>query len=310
MCRVSVLIPTRNRPQKIMRLLASLEQSSVKPSQIIIVASGEDIEQQIEIYRKNLNITYFHTEVAGQVAQKKLGISLLNGDIDWCIFLDDDLLVGRQAIEFALKEVNSVDTSKIIGVGFALPPTTRTLAAKNVTLRIAKVFNIGNGSLGKVLKSGHANSYLQSKAVIETEWLNGASMWRDFTLPTYGQGMPSTPYAACEDLIFSYPLRKVGRLIYCPQARLEFQEEEKSNFDSARVLEAASFWRFYFVKCNSELSVSRFLLSQIGRIIFASLNTKGGSLKMIWSLTKVQLRIVSCIIRNESPERLLNQLVD
>ena len=220
------------------------------------------------------------------------------------------MLVGRQAIENALKEGNSIDSSKIIGVGFAVPPTTRTLVAKNVTLRIAKAFNIGNGNLGKVLKSGHANSYLQSKAVIETEWLNGASMWRHFTLPTYGHGMPSTPYAACEDLIFSYPLRKVGRLIYCPLARLDFQEEEKSNFDSARVLEAASFWRFYFVKSNPELSVSRFLLSQIGRIMFAAINTRNGSLKLIWSLTRVQLRIVNCILRNETPEKLLNQLVD
>jgi glycosyltransferase involved in cell wall biosynthesis len=308
MTRVSILIPTRNRPEKIVKLLESIEKSSVKPFQIVVVASGQNIEPSLLRFKKNLNISYFHTVIIGQVAQKKIGINLLHKDSQWCLFLDDDLLVGEHAIESALNEANSRVQESVIGLGYSLPPTTRILNAGVIALGIGRVLQIASGEPGTVLKSGHAVSYSQAKTVIETQWLNGASMWHVSVLETYGLGLPSTPYAACEDLIFSYPLGKRGKMIYCPEAHLSFQDGELSNFDSATVFEAATFWRYYLVKNNPELSIWRFQISQIGRIIFALLNTENGKRKLGMKLIKAQAQMYMSILRRESPVDLLNRL--
>ena len=310
MSRVSILIPTRNRPGKVVKLLDSIEKSSVIPFQTVIVASGQDIEASILKFKRSLNISYLHTTVSGQVAQKKLGVNLLHKDTEWCLFLDDDLLVSERAIESALDVVCSRAGTGVIGVGFSLPPTTRTLGAGVITLAIGRILQIGSKEPGKVLKSGHATSYLHAQKVIETQWLNGASMWHVSVLETYGVGLPSTPYAACEDLIFSYPLRKRGKLIYCPDALLIFQDSELSNFDSASVLEAATLWRYYFVKANPELSNWRFQLSQIGRIAFALLNTKYDKRALGIKLLKVQYQMYKSILQKEVPQDLLNRLKD
>jgi GT2 family glycosyltransferase len=150
---------------------------------------------------------------------------------EWCLFLDDDLLLSPSAIDEAFDAVDSLTAGEVIGVGLSLPPTTRAYDA-NLLLRItASFFGIRANPPGRVFKSGHAASYLQEKRVVETQWLNGASLWRLEFLDTYGTDFPSTSYAACEDLIFSYPLSKLGKLIYAPNAKLQFQESELSNFD-------------------------------------------------------------------------------
>jgi hypothetical protein len=171
-----------------------------------------------------------------------------------------------------------------------------------------KLFKLFSSQPGKVLSSGHAVSYLQEKEVIETQWLNGLSMWRVRFARHYGKNLPSTPYAACEDLIFSYPLSKVGTLLYVPEARAAFQSHEKSKFDSIEVLRAASLWRYYFVTHNNELSFKWFYFSQIPRSIFAIRKTKDGKTRLFFGLITLNLKILYNYIRKGSPVILLNEL--
>jgi len=86
----AVLIPTRNRPDKIVNLLKSLSKSSIKPSQVVVVASGTDISEVLSAFKNSLPITYLYTQVTGQIAQKKLGVGLVSNNIDWCL-LDQSL---------------------------------------------------------------------------------------------------------------------------------------------------------------------------------------------------------------------------
>ena len=83
MSQIAVLIPTRNRPEKIAKLLDSLRSSTIKPNQIIIVASGEDIKNHLKPFEDSFEITYQYTQIMGQIAQKKIGIDLINEEINW-----------------------------------------------------------------------------------------------------------------------------------------------------------------------------------------------------------------------------------
>ena len=309
MSKIAVLIPTRNRPKKIVLLLDSLKSSTFKPNQIIIVASGENIESYLKRFEEYFKITYHFTELIGQTIQKKIGLSLLNEENDWCLFLDDDLIVEPRAIESALEAVNSRVGDRVVGVGLSLPITSRTQNANLFLLMMGYLFGIHSKVPGRVLRSGHANSYMQERKIIVTDWLNGASMWRKSVLNSYGLGIPSTRYAACEDLIFSYPLRKRGELIYVPGAKIAFQEGELSDFDSLNVFESSSYWRYYFV-CQNELSRIAFFYGQFGRILFIVLRTKKHRLLTFRKLIKSQIPLINSYLKGKPYQLLLEEFAE
>ena len=305
----AVLIPTRNRPDKIINLLKSLAKSSIKPSQIVVVASGIDISEALSGFKNSLPITYLYTQVIGQIAQKKLGVRLVSNNIDWCLFLDDDLEISATAVEDAFREANLYTQDLVVGIGFSLPPTTRSISVNSLVRSVAKLFRIDSNRPGCVEKNGHANSYLHEETVIETQWLNGASMWRTSCIYTYGEGIPSTRYAACEDLIFSYPIGKLGKLLYVPTAKLSFQDLEFSDYDGMDVMKAAAYWRFYFVSSYPEFSKWNFLFTQIGRSAFSTFNSKEMKRKKLTALFQIVIEIAFAILIREDPKKLLTKLV-
>ena len=306
----AILIPTRNRAEKVANLLSSIQSSIRQPYQIIIVASGEDISATVDEFKDLLPISYRHTDSIGQIAQKKIGISLIMPRAEWCLFLDDDLLLAPNAIDNAFKAIDAFIADDVIGVGLSLPSTTRAGDVNWLIRTAANFFGIKTSPPGRVFKNGHASSYLDEKLVTETQWLNGASLWKSELLDTYGKELPSTSYAACEDLIFSYPLNKLGKLIYAPSAKLQFQVSELSDFDSLRVMEAAAYWRFYFVSIHKELSIWSFAFSQIGRSFFAIIKTKERKIHFTLGLIKLEARIIVSIMKKKDPRQLLNLLVN
>jgi len=305
---VAILIPTRNRPNHLANLLRSITLSTIKPIQVVVVASGQNVESVIYRFRESLQITYRHTETKGQIAQKRIGLELISKEIEWCLFLDDDLILGDSAIISALSGASAYRNTDIIGIGLSVAPSSRSLGLSNWKLKLLQLFKLSSNSPGQVLASGHATSYLQENTLMETQWLNGTSMWRVEHAKDYGKGLPSTPYAACEDLIFSYPLSKKGKLIYVPYARVEFQDTERTQFDSFEVFKAATLWRYYFVTQHRELSFHWFILSQVVRSLYTIKRAKYKKINLFLDLLKLNVKIVNSYINNVSPLILLSQL--
>jgi len=305
MSKLAILIPTRNRPNQTSELLRSITQSSLRPEQVIVVASGQDISDVIKNYESILPLTYIFTDIRGQIAQKKIGVAHINANIDWCLFLDDDLLLDKDTIKNAFFAASSYPKSNIIGIGLSLTPTSRYLNFSPFTKKLLKFFKLSALEPGRVLTSGHATSYLEQEKVIETQWLNGASVWKTDYVRLYGQGLPSTPYAACEDLIFSYPLSKCGTLVYAPEARLRFQSTSMTDYNNFKVIQSASFWRFYFVSNYPEFSIKWFFISQFVRMIFAVKDTKKNRLKLFLQLCHLNFVLLKSYFLSIQPLELL-----
>ena len=304
----AILIPTRNRPKELSILLRSIQKSTRLPKQVVVVASGQNVAHILDEFSKSLEITYLHTEVTGQIAQKRLGVELVSREVEWCLFLDDDLILGESAIDLALSVARSYKKRDIIGIGLSLPPSSRSLNAPKLNKKLLKLLKLSSSQPGIVLGSGHATSYLQETSVTETQWLNGASMWKLEHAKNYGIGLPSTPYAACEDLIFSYPLSKRGTLIYVPESKLRFQESQLSDFDSLEVLRAASYWRYYFISNHKELSFVWFSFSQIVRSLYAIRKAKNKRLGFSLDLLRLHVNLVRSHFAGVSPNVILNEL--
>ena len=306
-----VLIPTRNRRGEVESLLSSIEAGSVKPSQVVLVSSGEDISDSVEKFKGKLDITYIHSEIAGQINQKRLGLSKINPSMKWVVFLDDDLLVSRDTFEQAFEciyQAEGESEKRIAGVGFGLPATSRFNNQGKISQIIAGIFGITNFPPGSVLSNGHATSYLEQQEATETKWLNGASMWKVEEISNYGSHGISSKYAACEDLIFSYPIGKKKRLLYCPNARIDFQLTEKTDFENPAVYISALYWRYFFILEHKELSILKFNFTQIGRLLFGIKQNHGRRMKFIFTCLPATYRVAVDSLFKREPRGFLESI--
>ena len=314
--QVALLIPTRNRPKKVTKLLDSVCKSYFCPQQIVIVASGKDILPEISTYKSKLNITYVFSEVAGQVNQKKLGLEVIEPEIGWVAFLDDDVIVCPETFSSAFETIDSLEPiqrSQISGVGFRISSTSRVNKWGKLSKFIARVFLLYSDKLGVVLRSGQATSYQESEKPIYTQWLNGVSMWRrDISLHYLYMELNSS-YAACEDLIFSYQESKSGHLMFLPNSKVYFQDSDLTNFEDIGVLRSAAYNRFSFVLSHKELSKWLCAWSQIGRSIYAINTARNRGVRNLRLLFRLNIEIfLACLqpdllknFQKKSEERLV-----
>lgn len=309
MTKISVLIPTRNRPDKIERLLESLTYSTIIPHEVLVVSSGQSILSVVSKFKNSLLLRHIHTSLIGQVPQKRLGIDNLSADTEWCLFLDDDLILERTAIQEALVSIEKFRDYQVIGIGLSLPVTSRTSNVSSLFKLAGSFFHLYSKVPGKVLKSGYASSYSEQQDNYFSEWLNGASMWKVNVLSFYGQNLPSTNHASCEDLIFSFAARNHGKLLFSPKAKAFFQDGGFTNPDNVEVMVSAAFWRYYFVSISPELSKVAFFKSQLGRIIFSSIPGQTEYLRRFTVGIRTLIRLLIAEVTKRDPLELLKKYV-
>lgn len=258
---ICVLTPTKDRPHKIVNLLDSLVKQTQKVGRVIIVGSGENIESIIENYKLRLPIEYYHSEIAGQIRQRKLGISKLNDKTKLVATLDDDIILESDAIGKIIKFWNSKD-EKTAGVGFNI-----TNMIRHKYSRFKVFFYLSSKYPGKVLLSGYTTSLCNVESDIQTNWLNGgSSSWRQAILVEgiHKKNIDST-WAPCEDLMFSYPIGKKFDLWVCKEAKVIHDDNivYQKRYDAMLRGKTLSKWTYEFVKLNPELSKTSFMIATI-----------------------------------------------
>jgi GT2 family glycosyltransferase len=305
----SVLIATKDRPQHIRKLLKSLQQSTIKPTSLVIVSSGDSIHDVISEFETSFKIDYMHSEVAGQVNQKKIGISRLSKEIPWVVFLDDDLLIAPNTLETAFETFSKyINTGeRIVGIGLGLSTTSRMNRSSRLQNIVGHALRLSGATPGKVIRSGQGVSYLESHQPIYTEWLNGASIWERESALEYVKFVPSSKYAACEDLVFSFQQSKKGKLLFVPGARVFFQDSEPNDYNRNQAIMSATAWRYFFVKTNSELSQWQLVYSQFGRLAYILISQPRNLEAIRAGILSVRL-LLSAIVRRKDPMFLINKI--
>ena len=261
--KIAIVIPTRNRPKHLIRLLDSIIKGSMLPEQIIVVSSGDDVASLLGQYKNMLNITHLHIKKRGQIRQKMAGVGLLENDIDWVFFSDDDLLFQSSTLSNMKSSIQYTEKDSPVGIGVHITHEYMDNGVK-VQRYISRFFNLTSKGFGRVDKSGLNSSYLDSSELCRTEWLNGASLWQTSFAKNYKFEFLDARYSIYEDLIFSYPIGKSHCLLFDPSITLRFQHEITADVSSRMVFASKCYWRLYFVKTNPEMSLLRFFWTQIG----------------------------------------------
>ncbi|MBF0239113.1 MAG: glycosyltransferase [SAR324 cluster bacterium] len=253
---IACIIPTKNRPQKITNLLTTLEKQTAPCGRIIIVASGQNIENVVNDFRKRIPVEYHHSSISGQILQRNFGINLLDDRTKLVATLDDDIELEPDALERMVAFWNQVE-SDTAGVGFNI---TNEPTHKYSKLR--QILGTSGPEAGKILKSGINTSITNVGQTIRSEWLNGgATMWKQEILRKYPHKEINVRWAVCEDLIYSYPIGKQYPLYVCADAhvRHEHIKDHTPNRKAMFYARNSVLWRFYFVSSNEDLSVPAFL---------------------------------------------------
>lgn len=309
MMNLAVLIATRNRPEQLNMLLLSLRSSAKRVSQVTIVSSGIEVADVVASHQNFITINNFHSQEAGQIAQKIKGIELLPANTDWALFLDDDVIVPEYSVDNLIENYLANPKYKDV-VGFGLNLDNIELKhSRSLAKPILRIVGLHANIPGAILKSGHAQRYLGATENIYTKWLNGLSVWRYDQLKNYKPKFSRIDYAAYEDVMFSYYVSKQHKLLFTNDIYLKSQTFQRISSPSTRQFKAAAYMRFLFVSENKELSKFLMLFAQFFRILeFIITGDKSLSLlfRFKFSLRVYSDLIISTIIRVD-PIQLLNK---
>jgi GT2 family glycosyltransferase len=293
---LTVLIASRNRSNKLFKLLMSIDQNSIFPGQVVVISSGEYVDvSKLEFWK--FNLVHRHVDFSGQVRQKTFGLDFISEKTKWVLFLDDDVFLEKDF--FAKLSVLNFDSSVL---GFGLN--------HNIYHR-GSFINLFHGvlnkkKLGKVTRSGHGIGYVGSSSNIEIKWANGLSIWSTSIINLYRLSLPSNYHDALEDIIFSHKVSKYGRILFLQDIWVFSQQSEELPLTFRNYISSV-YWRYYFVKLNSEFSLSYMLGYEFLRAVnFILIGDR--SINFFLRFTKTFFNLVELslyVILNKDPKKIM-----
>lgn len=249
---ICVLVPTKNRPDLVERLLISLSNQTEPVGRIVIVASGRDIKSTVDGFSDRLPIDYYLTEQPGQIRQRNIGISKVVDSTPLIACLDDDIELDPSAIKEVVRFWNQAPVSTG-GVGLNI--VTGKVPRFNL---FQQLLFLGHRQPGRVLRSGISTSISHLEEDISSQWLSGgATVWRREVLVNHPHREIDTSWAIGEDLVFSYAVGKKYPLFVCAGARAAHNHPPAATTDRERHFlhgKTQTLWVYHFVSSNRELS--------------------------------------------------------
>ncbi|WIM05128.1 MAG: glycosyltransferase [Candidatus Nitricoxidivorans perseverans] len=212
---IAVVIPTKDRPDDLRTMLASLGAQTRRPDQVIVVdGSDPDIRHVVEAFPE-LGIDYVRVFPPSLSRQRNAGMARLREGISLAGYLDDDLVLEPEAVERMMSFWEGAD-STVGGAAFSI---TNFPAPRHVPLK--SLFWIDSAKPGRVLPSGVVSSLMCEGGDLETDWLcGGATIWRREVIDTYRYDEWYQGTGFLEDVDYSFSVRERYRLFLVASARL------------------------------------------------------------------------------------------
>ncbi|MFH1968577.1 MAG: glycosyltransferase [bacterium] len=247
--KITFIIPTKDRPEKLRNLLISLEkQNSKELLETIIVDSGQQSDKQIASEFPGLKIRYIKVSKPSLTAQRNIGINSINKDSTLVGFFDDDIELEKGSLKHMLDFWDNASLA-VGGAGFNLNDK------KSQLLLIKQIFNTGHKKLGIMLPSGFGSKICPVEKNVSTEWVyGGATIWRrkiieEFKFDEWFEG-----YGLAEDLDFSYRVGKEYKLVAVADSKVKHLQSELSEINNFKFGKMEVLGHYYIIKKFSELS--------------------------------------------------------
>jgi len=210
--RLAFVVATKDRPQELRRMLASLAGQPCPPDQVVIVDASAEPVQAVAEDLPELRVKYLRHERPSAAAQRNAGIRAVAGDVDLIGFLDDDAVLAPGAIE-AMMAFWEEAPADVGGAGFNLMNPTRGGLQGLKRSRLAERLGLYASTPGRVMPSGWQTLMGDVERTVFVEWLpSGASVWRRRVLEDVAFDEFFDGYSYVEDVDFSYRVSRRYRL--------------------------------------------------------------------------------------------------
>jgi glycosyltransferase involved in cell wall biosynthesis len=247
----SIIVPTRNRPELLNRLVKVLVPQLIDGDELIIVDSSDPtlLSQNLSSVAR---VKYLMTKIRSAAVQRNIGLEHL-GNSKYVFFLDDDVIPNADYFE---KCINILNKSNAVGVsGVALNPKSRVLRSypKGLIGAYHRFFLLDSMKDGVLLPSGvnvPVRNYLGD--TYQVDWLIGCSGWLTEKIGDTRFESDFLGQSLSEDVIFSVRMSKKGRIITVPSIVLIHDESEIARPSKDE------FWKMWMVNRYRLIRVASF----------------------------------------------------
>ena len=221
--KISVIIPTKNRAQDVIKCLKSISIQTMLPDEIIIVDSSDtkNLKSLLDPF-ENFSIKYIHDIEASLTRAENIGIENSIGDI--IIILDDDVILDKNHIKEIMRVFNNYPAEKIGGV-------TGNVVSNQPKNLIKKIFSFGGQIFatmffllrygnGKFQLSGMPTTIRNTDKITECEFLFGSDMaFRKEVISEFKFDENFHGYSWGEDDDIAYRVSRKYQNFYTPFAK-------------------------------------------------------------------------------------------
>ena len=285
--KISIVIPTKNRPDDVVRCINSISNQTLEPYEIVIVDASDSNElKEIQSNFSKLNINYIHTEKPGLTIQRNIGIRECKGDI--IVFSDDDMIWDINYLKEILYVFNQYEGYKIGGVtgNIIWISQKEKLSFSNIFLnkliKNLKIFFLlprsGNGFFQS---SGHPTIITDEKEQIKRcEFLYGGTMtFRKDVIKKFMFDEHLTGYGLGEDDDIAYRVSRSHQNYFAPKALIvhnNISQSSRGNKENESKIKIEN-WHYLFKKNIPQDKIHKiaFYWSILGLIILEIINIFG-----------------------------------
>lgn len=261
--RIGFVIPTKDRPHDLRRMLSSLRAQSVRPDQLVITDGGDVTVEDVVREFPDLPVTYRRVYPPSLARQRNAGMELMSPEMTHAGYLDDDLFFEPEAMA-AMRAWWERAPADAGGAGFNIvnQPLPRGLWLKSLLL-------IDSRRRGVVLPSGYNTAIGPVTHPQWVQWLyGGATLWRREVIERVAYDEWYEGLGFLEDLDYSYRVGKQYRMAVVPDARIQHLTSTSVRRDRNYLL---GKWqvvnRVYFVRKHHELSLPLCVYALAGQVV-------------------------------------------
>lgn len=263
--RIAFVVPTKDRPAELRRMLASLAEQDVQPAQVVVVDATREGNDGIEQEFPGLTLRRIAFQGRPSAAgQRNAGAAAVDPSTDLICFIDDDTVVCPGSLRAMLEFWAGADPA-VGGASFNVVNEIDRRPALVKRSALVEWLGLYSREPGRVAPSGWHSPAGVVKEDLEVEWLTScAVVWRralfaDATFDEFFEG-----YSYLEDLEFSYRLGRDHGLVVVADAELHHHPSPHGRVSMYRfgLVEARN--RLYFVE-KYGLSIPRCYAAQAVR---------------------------------------------
>ena len=272
--KISIIIPTKDRPYKIKKLLNQLYNNKFFFNEILVVDSSNVDNKKKLIFiikQAELNIKLINS-IASISVQRNKGLKNMKKSNKFFMFLDDDIVFKKNSFVEMRKFIKK-NEKLYIGYGFNLISKIDYGFLESIKRnKIMEKLGIYNTNIGKIVRSGWQTKINNVKKNQEVEWLSTqaviyANNKKKINFDNFFKG-----YSYLEDLDYSYRMSNFGKLIVVKKARYYHNNDiERKSFSFGQ---KEFINRYHFIKKNKIYTRYFFL---------------GAVVKIFLNLSKLQL---------------------